>query len=128
MKEVQKSYKVLKVMQELNLSQVEFAEMVGSKQSIISRVISGKIKLSIDAMQVLYGRFHINLNWLVCGGEKMYTKNYLQSPENLNEPMSDYGISGAFNPWKEAINAKDELIEMQKAEIKRLKVKCGETK
>jgi transcriptional regulator with XRE-family HTH domain len=117
-----------KVMQELNLSQVEFAEMVGSKQSIISRVISGKVKLSFDAMQVLHSKFHINLNWLICGSEKMYMKNYLKSTDSLNEPMADYGVSAVPDPWQEAVKAKDELIDMQRAEIKRLKVKCGETK
>jgi transcriptional regulator with XRE-family HTH domain len=115
-----------RVFRNLDISQVQFAEIVGTKQSIVSRMISGKVKVSLEAMQILYTRFQINLNWLICGTGKMYLRD-LNAPTTINEPNEDYGLYDNYEAWKEALKAKDELIGMQRNEIKRLKEKCGET-
>jgi transcriptional regulator with XRE-family HTH domain len=115
-----------KVFKELNFSQVEFAEVVGTKQSIVSRMLSGKVKVSLPAMQILYNKYKINLNWLICGGGKMYANEHSSNEAALSEPYAEYGLYVNSDGWKEALRAKDELIEMQKSEIRRLKVKCGE--
>lgn len=116
-----------RVFDNLEFSQVHFSEMVGTRQSILSRILSGKVGMSIDIMQNLHNKFHINLNWLICGSGKMYIKDYGNANEVLNEPSSSYSSLKDIDIWKDAIKAKDELIEMQKNEIKRLKEKCGET-
>jgi hypothetical protein len=77
-------------------------------------------------MQILYNKYQINLNWLICGSGNMYAREYNSNELVLNEPRLDYGLQIGSEGWKEALNAKDELIEMQKNEIKRLKEKCGE--
>jgi hypothetical protein len=117
-----------KVFNELDFSQVEFAEIVGTKQSIVSRMLSGKVKVSLPAMQILYNKYKINLNWLICGSGNMYARDEKISDIILNEPPLNYGVSSGHEGWREALRAKDELIEMQKNEINRLKAKFGEMK
>jgi len=52
-----------------NLSQIEFAKMMGVSQSVISLIESGQSSLSLDLLKKITDHFDISADWLIHGKE-----------------------------------------------------------
>ena len=55
---------IKQVMQENNLTQQEFADILGVNQTTISQWLLGKKKPGYDSILLLYEKFSIEPNWL----------------------------------------------------------------
>ena len=110
-----------KLIETLNLKQVELAEKLGVHKSTISKLVNGNIEPNLELLQNLRLKFGININWLVAGTGKMKEDYSLEEskPLQVSEPKPNL-LQDKY------INSLEELIVNYKAEIKRLKDKCGE--
>lgn len=90
------------LLNELNMSQIEFAQTFGMAKSTVSEVSSGRIRtLPPDVLTKLHTEYFINLNWLLTGEGEMYLSKggsgNISSRGSGNINMTGGGISGGVN-------------------------------
>ncbi|MFN8923819.1 MAG: XRE family transcriptional regulator, partial [Sphingobacteriia bacterium] len=66
------------LLQQLALTQKEFADRLGISQGAISQLISGRTALSFDTLQKIGEQYRVNLNWLVSGQGEAFARQAVQ--------------------------------------------------
>ena len=103
----------IKDIRKLNkLSQGEFSEKIGIKQSPLSQIENGKILPSIDTLDTIRRVFNISLDWLIGGEEgtekitSNFTPNDTSNPENAIKKVAPNLASN------EAPNSENDIKKM----------------
>lgn len=74
----------------LNLSQVDFADVLEQEQANISRWESGKIKdIPSGIMQILHNKYGININWLLNGSGQMLLNEKPKNNKYIEQRVED---------------------------------------
>ena len=74
---------------ECQLSQLDFAEKIGLRQSPLSQMESGKILPSIETLSKIIREFNISYSWLIDGVEKKNTNKKELFEKNEQKEVSN---------------------------------------
>ena len=64
----------------LKITQAEMAKLLDCRQPTVHDYEKGRIKPSIQAMQIIASTYKVNLNWLLTGEGEMFLPDALQEP------------------------------------------------
>lgn len=79
--------RILKILNNENLSATKFADIIGVQRSSISHIISGRNKPSFDFISKTLEKFpEINAEWLINGKGDMYKDDIKNKTEKKKEP------------------------------------------
>jgi transcriptional regulator with XRE-family HTH domain len=78
------------VRQHLQMTQKDFAMMLGSQVLTVSRYENGMRLPGVDFLIALRKRIHLDINWLLTGDGSMFGDSDLP---NVSEPEPSYGIA-----------------------------------
>jgi DNA-binding XRE family transcriptional regulator len=85
----------------IDITQDKLALSLETNQQSITNIESGRTRIGIDIMYYLHIKYGINLNWLICGKQKM------KQTENLNV-LEDFVFSNdlkfKFKPGKKHLD------------------------
>jgi transcriptional regulator with XRE-family HTH domain len=118
-----------KILKELKINQIDFAEKIGVQQSTVSGWVNNRSYPDFQTLLRITDTLNVDLNYLV------YSKYpNLSNTSMVRDPPSDYGknpnteggikidlIETERQLYERIIKTKDELIEYLKAEVERLK-------
>lgn len=68
-----------KLIDDLNISQNEFARQIDSTSAFVSNMIRGKSKPGLDFLQKIAGCYNVSLDWLILGKGSMYGEALIDS-------------------------------------------------
>ena len=79
--------RILKILENENISAAKFADILGVQRSSISHIISGRNKPSLDFVQKILSKFpQINSDWLLFGKGNFYRNNSAPTSQKTSEP------------------------------------------
>ena len=118
--------RIKKLIEAIGDTQTELAEKLETFQSNISRLISGKLKLSPEIMQKMHKIYNVNLNWLICGTGKMFLteeSNYTTEQgleQNIFEPQTEY----KSDDFRDLYNKESGKVELLKEKLEWYEKHC----
>lgn len=81
-----------------NMSQQQFADLIGIKQGSYSDQERGKVRVSGDVKVALFKEYSLNIDWLETGIGDMDLPNYLAIINELEKKVSSYESNAAAEP------------------------------
>ena len=82
-----------------NLSQAQFADIIGVARASVSHIIAGRNKPGFDFIYSMAANFpNLNVEWLVTGRGKMYKTQADLFPIESSEPQPQPQIAPAVQP------------------------------
>lgn len=122
----------------LSLTVAAFSRTIGVTRQAIDGIEKGNNTPSINTLSAIIQKYpELNIRWLLLGeGEMLHTQiPSTPAPHALIHQSANYTngnlsqqAANQDNGWREAIAAKDDLIQMLKAETKRLQTELDNFK
>jgi Predicted transcriptional regulators len=115
-----------KIRKTLGLTQEAFAQIIELSRDAYAKIENGKNKPTPDTLITLHNKLNININWLLCGSGRMKIEESVIN--ELNEPLSQYGLRIDIDSMKETIVTQKKLIAALEREIEDLKSHSGDNR
>lgn len=108
--------RIKKIRKELDLTQQEFADKIGSKRNTIAKYETDTNVPSAAVISLICREFNVNENWLRTGEGEMYVE---QSESKLDySKIIDILVSLDAEDWQLLFNTANTLANKQKKVIK----------
>ena len=93
------NYRLQQFLSAENLSQAQFADIIGVARASVSHIIAGRNKPGFDFISSMADRFpNLNIEWLVTGRGKMYKTQTDLFPVEATEPPQQAQIAPPVAP------------------------------
>ena len=96
--------RIKEIRKSLNLTQSEFAEIIGFRQTSLSDMENGNAPITRRTILIICEKFDVNEEWLCNGRGEMFKKQkdkdfeqFYKTYSKLNKPLQDFLIECAKN-------------------------------
>jgi transcriptional regulator with XRE-family HTH domain len=107
--------RIMKILEQEGLSPARFANQIGTQPSIISHILNGRNKPSLEVVQKVLNTFpSINPDWLIFGSGSMYREELPSRQASLFDIKPDIAYKSTLSePQKEVYKAASPEIKQE---------------